>query len=76
MIYNLRRIAESMYLKQMMNIEGHIGLVRSIQMEDGSGRNYNIGMLVGGKTITVFIKAELPQIERTPPSSSSTELPF
>ncbi len=58
-IYSLNLMVQSMVNKCQMNIEGHIGLIRSIQMEDGSGRNYNIGMLVGDKTITVFVRATL-----------------
>ena len=58
-MYNLTLITESMAKRVMMNINGHIGYIRGIQMEDGSGHNYNISMLVGGKTITTFVRATL-----------------
>ena len=58
-VYNLTNILKCMTNKMPMNIEDHIGLVRSIEMEDGSGTKYNIKMLVGGKTISVFIHAKI-----------------
>jgi|JI10StandDraft_1071094.scaffolds.fasta_scaffold138066_4 hypothetical protein len=58
-MYDLSLIVKCMAKKLPMNIEGHIGLIRAIEMEDGSGKNYNIRMLVGSETITVFVKASL-----------------
>ena len=58
-VYNLENILRCMAGRMPINIENHIGLVRSIEMEDGSGERYNIKMLVGDKTISVFIHAEI-----------------
>lgn len=58
-VYDLTLITKCMAKKCLINIEGHLGLVRSIEMEDGSGKCYNVKMLVGDKTISVFIHASL-----------------
>ena len=58
-VYDLTLIFQCMAKKVIINIENHIGLVRSVEMEDGSGERYNIKMLVGNKTISVFVHAHL-----------------
>jgi hypothetical protein len=52
----------NMAKKRRTEIKGHSGLIRAIEMEDGSGHNYNIKMLVDGKTISVFVKVSLTDI--------------
>lgn len=60
--YCLRLLMINMAKKRRTEIKGYLGLIRAIEMEDGSGHNYNIKMLVDGKTISVFVKVSLTDI--------------
>lgn len=59
MRYDYFELVSAMRFNTRITINGYSGYIRAIEMEDGSGKNYNIRMLVGSETITVFVKASL-----------------
>ena len=39
-----------------LTVNGQRGIVQSIAREDGSGKKFNVQLLVSGKCVTIFVK--------------------
>jgi antibiotic biosynthesis monooxygenase (ABM) superfamily enzyme len=49
---------EAMLQRKQVMLRGFVGLIQSIQMEDGSGYNFNVTMTNRFGTKTVFIRCK------------------
>ncbi len=58
MRHSYEALAKAMPQKKQILVNGQACLIRGIQMEDGSGVNYNVTVLWrdSGKTETIFLR--------------------
>lgn len=56
MRYDYFELVSAMRFNTRITINGYSGYIRAIQMEDGSGKNYNVTMLCDTATLTTFVK--------------------
>ena len=40
----------------VLTVAGVTGLIQSVQREDGSGRSFNVTLLVNGKPVTKYVR--------------------
>lgn len=57
-MYDYFELVSCMRYKQSITINGYSGLIRGIEMEDGSGKCFNVKLLCNGddKPITLFVR--------------------
>lgn len=53
---NRFELFNAMVNRDLVALSGYIGLIQGIQLEDGSGHCFNVTLLVGNRTLKLFVR--------------------